>query len=144
MLATIGERIVGGMTRIWFLGLSSLIAFAVASFALGFPEALLVGKGVAPNPATVVWVREVGVMILASGVTTLLSRRAPDSLALRAVLIGNAVVHFGLLPIELLAFGHGVITEVAGIAPNSLLHLVLGAGFAFYASRIREKAKAGQ
>jgi hypothetical protein len=137
LLETMCDRTVPCMTRTWFLGLSTLIAFAVASFALGFPDALLVGKGVVPSPATVVWVREVGVLILASGVTTLLSRRAPDSLALRGVLVGNAVVHFGLFPIELLAFNQGVISEFAGVAPNSLLHLVLSSGFVFYARRVR-------
>ena len=39
--------------------------------------------GVEPDAALAVWVREVGALILASSVTTLLARKAEDSLALR-------------------------------------------------------------
>lgn len=103
--------------------------------ALVFPQHLLMGKGVEPDAALVVWVREVGALILASGVTTLLARSAEDSPALKSLLVGNAVLHFGLLPIELVAFGQGVITSLAGVLPNSLLHVGLGVGFAVYAGR---------
>jgi hypothetical protein len=125
------------MTRPTFLAASSAVAIAVAIFALGFPHALLEGKGVEPNAATVVWVREVGALILASAVTIALLRKAPDSTALRAVLVGNALLHFTLFPIELAAFSQGVITELSGFLPNSVLHVVLCAGFAVHAWRVR-------
>jgi hypothetical protein len=121
------------MNRTTFLTASSIIAFAVAGFALAFPDALLVAKGVTPNAALVVWLREAGVMILASGVSVFLARRAPDSAALRALLLGNAVLHFGLFPIEILAYTQGVIPRLAGVLPNSLVHLLLGVGFVVYA-----------
>jgi hypothetical protein len=46
-------------------------------------------------------------------------------------------VHFGLLPIEIVAYRQGVITQLSGIVPNSLLHVVLAAGFATFAATIR-------
>ncbi|MFZ5890582.1 MAG: hypothetical protein ACOY0T_05885 [Myxococcota bacterium] len=124
------------MTRQLFLGLSSVVALAVAAIALFLPHGLLIGKGVEPDALRVVWVREVGALILAVGVTTLLVRKAPDSVALRGVLIGNAVVHFALLPIEIAAFIQGAITKLEGIVPNSLLHVALGTGFVLYARRV--------
>jgi hypothetical protein len=125
------------MTRQAFLTFSSVVAFGVAIFALCFPGGLLAGKGVEPERALLVWVREVGALILAAGVTTFLSRKAPDGVALRSVLIGNAVLHLGLLPIELMAFSAGIITKLSGVAPNSLLHALLAVGFVTYARRIR-------
>jgi len=125
------------MTRQTFLTLGAAVALAVAAFALILPEALLDGKGVRPNPALVVWVREVGVLILAAGITVALVRKAPDSGALRGVLIGNAVLHLGLLPIELLAYAQGVLTKLGGVVPNSALHVALAFGFAVYARRMR-------
>jgi len=130
------------MSRQRFLTFSSVVAVVVAVFALGFPGALLEGKGVVPEPALLVWVREVGALILAAGATTFFARKAADSEALRAVLIGNAVLHFCLLPIELVAFSRGVITKLGGVAPNSLLHLVLALGFALYASRVSVRTPA--
>jgi hypothetical protein len=125
------------MTRAWFLWVASAVALAVATFALCRPEALLSAKGVEPSRQLLVWVREVGALILATGVTTFLVRNAPDSVALRAVLIGNAVLHLGLLPIELVALSEAVIPKLGGVVPNSILHVVLAAGFGVHARRIR-------
>ena len=127
------------MARRSFLTFSSVVAFAVAVFALGFPRGLLAGKGVTPDAALLVWVREVGALILAAGVTTFLVRKAPDSEALRGVLIGNAVLHLALLPIELVAFSQGIISKLGGVVPNSVLHLALAVGFALHASRVQAR-----
>jgi hypothetical protein len=82
-------------------------------------------------------VREVGVLILALGVTLFLVRKHHDSPTLRAVLLGNAMVQLGLLPLELFAYREGVITLLSGIVPNSVLHVLLGTGFLLFASRMR-------
>jgi hypothetical protein len=116
--------------------LVSCVAFAVAVFALGFPDALLAAKGVQPNPELLVWVREVGALILAAGVTTFLARKSPDSVALRALFVGTALLHLGLLPIELIAYYQGVITQLGGVLPNSMLHIVLAVSFVGYARRM--------
>jgi len=122
------------LSRSTFLTLSSAVALAIGLFALLCPARLLESKGVAvPNDAAAVWVREVGVLIFALGVIMFLVRRHPDSATLRAVLFGNAVVQLGLLPIELEAFHAGVITELSGIVPNSVLHVLLAGGFLGFA-----------
>jgi len=68
-------------------------------------------------------------------VMLLLVRDHPDSPTLRAILWSNAIVHAGLLPIEILAWRRGVISRLDGIVPNSALHVVFAASFAFFASR---------
>lgn len=125
------------MTRPVFLLVVSCVAVAVAVFALGFPDALLAGKGVQSSPELLVWVREVGVLILATGVTTFLARKAPDSVALRALFVGNAVLHLGLLPIELIGHCQGVVPNLAGLVPNSILHVALAVSFVVCARRMR-------
>jgi hypothetical protein len=51
--------------------------------------------------------------------------------------MGNAVLHLGMLPIELVAFSQGLLTKLGGVVPNSVLHLVLAFGFVVYARRVR-------
>ncbi len=105
---------------------SSLVAFAVAGVALLWPGWLLASKGVEPGGPVSVWVREVGALILAFGVITFQARKSTDAVAMRAVLVGGAVLHLSLLPIELVAYWQGVITKASGVAPNSVLHVTLG------------------
>jgi hypothetical protein len=126
------------MNRQTFMVISSLVAFAVAGFALVWPGGLLASKGVELGAPVNVWVREVGALILASGVTTFQARKSTDSVALRAVLIGSAVLHFSLLPIELVAYWQGVITKASGVAPNSVLHVALGVAFLHFARSSRD------
>jgi len=116
-----------------FLTIVAGVAVCIGGFAAALPRLLLDSKGVAPNAATNVWVREVGVLLVALGVTAFLVRGQADSATLRAFLIGNVIVQLGLLPIEVLAYARGVITKLSGIVPNTVLHVVLAAGFAFYA-----------
>ena len=105
---------------------SSLVSLSVACLALAGPGWLLAGKGVEPSASTSVWVREVGALIMAFGVITFQVRRSIDPLALRAVLVGGALLHFVLLPIELVAYWQGVITKASGVVPNSVLHVIFG------------------
>jgi hypothetical protein len=128
------------MSRKIFLTLVSLIALAIGAFALFFPMLLLDSKGVAASAAAAVWVREVGVAIVAAGVAAFLLRDLPDSPALRAFLIANVLLQLGLFPIELLAYHQGVITKASGVVPNSILHLLLAFGFGTFAARIRPSA----
>lgn len=125
------------MNRKTFITLTSVVAFAVGAVAFALPSVVLASKGVAPSPAAAVWVREVGALLVALGVTAALVRGEPDSSALRAFCVGNALVHVGLFPVEILAYAQGTITRLDGIAPNSALHVSLAGGFAYYAATMR-------
>jgi hypothetical protein len=117
-----------------FVGFNAVVAVAVGLLALTAPATLLAGKGVTlPNDAAQVWVREVGVMILALGVTLWLVRSHASSPTLRALFAGAAVVHFGMLPIELMAHARGTIPALSSVVPNSILHACMAAGFAWLA-----------
>jgi len=95
------------MHRKTFLTVVGTLGLVIGLVALGFPTVLLAGKGVQPEPAPSVWVREVGILILALSAILLLIRDQPDTPAMRAVLWGNAIAHGGLLPIEIVAWHAG-------------------------------------
>jgi hypothetical protein len=124
------------MNRSTFLALAAVIAFAVGAFALFAPIALLASKGIS-SAAADVWAREVGVLLIAIAVSAFLVRNHQDSATLRAFLIGNVVVQIGLFPIEILAYREGTITLLSGIVPNSIIHLLLATGFAYYAATMQ-------
>ncbi len=130
------------MTRKLFLTVSSTIALAVGGIALLQPALLLQSKGVAVNAAANVWMQETGIALVAIGIVALLLRGQPDSPALRAFLIGATVLQLGLLSIELIAFANGVITQISGIAPNSVLHVALAFGFAYFATTMKTSTPA--
>ena len=117
------------LNRTRFLGFSAIVALGVGSGALIDPAGFLGSKGIHGNAAAEVWMREVGILLLAVGVIAWSVRSHPDSPTLRAFLWGNALLQGLLLPVEIWAYANGTITSLAGIVPNSVLHLLLGAGF---------------
>jgi hypothetical protein len=124
-------------TRVQFLTLASAIANAVGCFALAVPGALLETKGAAANPIAMIWVREVGVLLIALGITAFLVRRHEDSATLRTFFLGNALLHVGLFPIEILGVADGVLRKASGVVPNSILHVAMASAFLYFARRMR-------
>ena len=125
------------MTRKQFLSVVSFVTLAVGSLASFFPAVLLDGKGVAANQAANVWVREVGVLLIAVGVTSFLVRGDEDSPTLRSFFIGNLILQIGLFPIEVVAYLNGTITRLSGILPNSVLHVLLAIGFSYFLMKMK-------
>jgi len=115
------------MKRKTFLSIVSPVALIIGLVALFFPSILLESKGVIPGGPVKVWMSEVGILLVSAGVILFLVRKEEDSIALKAILIGNTLVQIGLL---------GVIKEVSGIIPNSILHVLLSIGFIYYLSKI--------
>lgn len=117
------------MNRTSFMTVASLVALAVGTVATAFPQVLLASKGVDLSPPVIVWVRQVGVLLLAVGGMAFGMRRHPDSPTLRVFLLGNGVHQLMLAPIEVLAFRDGTITRLSGIVPNTVLHVLLATAF---------------
>ena len=128
------------VSRYWFLTFASVVAFAVGGAALVTPQAMLATKGIVGNAAAQVWVREVGVLLLAVGTIGWCVRAHGDSATLRVLLWSNALLQLALLPIEIVAHVQGVIPALAGIVPNTVLHAVLAAGFVVHARAVRVQA----
>lgn len=119
----------GIFSRKRFLTFAAVVALGVGSFALVAPETLLASKGVAENAAASVWMREVGVVLVSIGFIAWRIRAHPDSPTMLAFLWGNTLLQALLLPVEIFAYFNGTITNLSGIVPNSVLHVLLGLGF---------------
>jgi hypothetical protein len=132
------------MSRARFLTIAAAIALAVGAFAVALPAVFLASKGVTNNPAAEVWMREVGVVLLAIGLTAFLVRNEPASPTMRAFLFGNLLLQLGLLPIEIFAYRDGVITLASGVAPNSVLNALLAGGFLYYGLTTRSSPSEGR
>lgn len=115
-----------------FLTVAAAIALIVGAIAVLFPAALLASKGTLPSAAADVWMREVGVLLVCIGVIASLVRNHADSPTLRVLMLGNLLVQLGLFATEALAYASGVITKLSGVMPNSILHLLLATGFAYF------------
>jgi hypothetical protein len=125
------------MQRKTFLTLASMLALAVGTFALLFPAVLLESKGLTSAVAGI-WVSEVGILLIATGVAAFMMRTHEDSPTLRAVFVGNLIVQVGLAPIELMAYARGVIPNPFGIVPNTIVHVLLALGFLYYLCQMKK------
>jgi hypothetical protein len=104
----------------------SAVGVLVGVLAVLRPGQFLESKGATVAPAAVLWMRQVGVLIFAQGLTAFLLRNEPLGPATRAFLTGAGVTQLGLLPLEIAGYVRGALTKLRGIVPNSVLHAVLG------------------
>ncbi len=119
-----------------FLTIAAAIALGVGTGAIVFPAALLASKGTLPSTAADLWMREVGVLLVCIGVIAGLVRSHADSPTMRAFMLGNLLVQLGLLATEVHGYANGVITQLPGVLPNSVLHVLLATGFAYFWRRV--------
>lgn len=125
------------MPRRRFLTFVACVAFAVGALAIVSPATLLTGKGANAGAVAVTMMREVGVLIVASGLLAALVRSHPASTTLRAILGANAFLQLAIFPIEIVAHVEGTFPVLAGILPNSVFHLIAAGGFVYFASACR-------
>lgn len=129
------------MNRTVFLTIVAPIAITVGLVALLFPSLLLESKGVSPDAPVKVWMTEVGILLISVGVIVFFVRKEQSSNSLKAIFIGNIMIQIGLLLIEIFAYANNTITEISGIIPNSLLHIILSFGFFYYLLKMNTELK---
>ena len=125
------------MTRATFLTFTSASAFAIGLLAIVGPGVLLEDvKHAQANPVALVMTRTVGVLLIAMAVLTFSVRHHPSSETLRSVLLANLVLQVGILPIDPIAYATGAFSTLGSFLPNTLLHIVLIAGFAYWLAKM--------
>lgn len=130
--ASSGASSLGNMTRKLLLTATGMTALAVGALALLAPAILVEEiKAATPSASANVMARTSGVLLIAVGLLDLLVRRHADSRTMRAILIVNLVLQLAILPIDPLAFAAGTFTTLGSFVPNTILHLLLAAGFAY-------------
>lgn len=121
------------MSRKTFLTIASLIALAIGALALLAPV-LLLGtlKAAVPNAAAIVMARTAGVLLLSVGLLGYLVRDHGDSPTMEAILKANLFLQLCLLPVDPFAYLNGTYATLASFVPNTVIHILLAAGFVYY------------
>jgi hypothetical protein len=127
------------MTRKLFLTIAAVAAALVGALALLAPVFLLAElKGAVPNPAALVMARTTGVLLLAVASMSFLVRDHGDSPTMEGFLRANLFLQLGLLPMDPLAYLQGAFTTIGSFAPNTVIHVLLATGFAYYLVTLRK------
>jgi hypothetical protein len=131
------------MKRKTFLTVASLIALAIGSFAFAFPGVLIgTVKMAAPSEAANVMARTVGILLITVGVLNFLVRGDEDSPTLRSILVADLVLQLGILPIDPMAYWNGVYGTAGSFVPNTMIHILLATGFAYYLVKMTRQSVA--
>jgi hypothetical protein len=122
-----------------FLAVAAVLAWLFGAALLAVPGEFYKPAGIEMTPVLATVAQAHGATLVGLGVIDWLARRA-DGAGLVAVLAGNLVVQVLSLGVVLrtMALGAG-----ANVAPGVVIHVVLGALFAFFLWRARSSATAG-
>ena len=124
------------MRRSTFLVITGIIATLFGGMMFFLPGMVAEGFGSVSTPFSTFLMREIGLIILCSGVLNFLVRNATDSMPLKAILIFNMVYHVTMIPIVLIGVTNGVFTidkSLGGLAA----HLFIGIGSLIYFMKIK-------
>lgn len=124
------------MKRQTFLTIAAVVGALFAVVMLASPSKMMENVGGQPNDTTNVVLQVVGVMLFSISVMTFLARKDGGSIALRAILIGSILMHLVSLPIDWIAFQAGTLTQLSGIIPGTIVHVILAVGFIYYLMKL--------
>ncbi len=125
------------MKRSTFLTFVAFTAGMVGTIALFFPSVLITQiKMASASDSANVMARTVGVLLLSTAVLNFSVRNSEDSPALRGILIGNLFMQLAIMPIDPLAYANGVFHTLGSFVPNTVLHVFLASGFAYYLAKM--------
>lgn len=131
------------MSRKTFLTLHALVALVIGALAILAPGHLIEEvKQAHTSPAAEVMGRTVGVLIASMGILAFSVRSHGDSPTMRSVLWANLLLQLAILPIDPLAYYDGTFHTLGSFVPNTIVHLVLAAGFVFYLRKAPSTARA--
>ena len=128
------------MKRSIFLIITAIISALFGGMMFFLPDVVAEGFGSAPTPFSTFLMRELGLIILCSGVLNFLVRNNDsDSMALKAIFVFNIAYHVTMIPIVLFAVSQDIFTidkSVGGLAA----HFFIGIGSLYYLLKIKTSA----
>lgn len=123
------------MSRKLFLIIAGVMAVIFGLGMLASPQQMLTNMARDAREGELV-LQWMGVVLLSVGVMNILSRNDPGSPALRAVMLGNILLHvlgFGIdVYHHLLGF-----VQASGVVMGAVVHGVLTTGFAYYLAKMK-------
>lgn len=133
------------MQRKTFFTIVAFVASSIGCAALLIPAPFLSEvKAAAPSETANVMARTVGILLVFVGLLNFLVRDHEDCPTLRAVCIANLFLQIGIMPIDPLAYFNGVYKSLGAFVPNTVLHLLLASGFAFFLTRMGRSSRYAQ
>jgi hypothetical protein len=118
------------MTRSRFLLVAGILALFFGASMIAAPQQMLTNMAVDAKEARMV-LQWMGVTLLAIGCINIFSRNDAGSPALRAVLIGNLVLHVLGFGIDVYHHFLGFV-QASGVIMGGIVHGLIGAGSAYY------------
>jgi hypothetical protein len=124
----------------WFLALSAVLAWLFAAMLLFNARKFEAPIGIDVTDKVATIAQAQGAILLGLGVINWMARSIADDGALTAILAGNLVVQLASLGVAARALVLGIFPMSA--APAVVIHVLLGAGFAFYLMRVHMPRRA--
>jgi hypothetical protein len=126
------------MSRKTFLTISALIGLIFGVYMLVAPSKMMEGMGVGEDRVANVVLEAMSITLIAVSAIIFFARNDEGSPALRAILIGGIIMHFGDMPVDWIAYSNGTFTKLSGIMPGTIVHIILGIGFIYYLMKLRQ------
>jgi hypothetical protein len=120
------------MSRQTFMAAAAVVAALFSAVMVFAPDKMMEGMGTTLQDTTKIALQAVAAMLFAIAVMTFLARKDEGSVALRAVMIGNIVLHIIATPIDWIAYSQGIFPQISGFLPGTVVHVIFGAGFVYY------------
>jgi hypothetical protein len=127
------------MKRRTFLTIAAAVGALFAVYMIASPAKMMEGMGCQPSETTNVVLQVMSVMLFSIAVMTFLARKDEGSIALRAILIGSIVMHIASLPIDWIAYQRGIFTNISGLIPGTIIHIVFAIGFILTLKNLSKK-----
>lgn len=119
------------MKRPQFLLLAGVLACLFSLMMMLAPDRMLANvSNIPPGGASNV-TRWLGANLFAVGVINILARNDSGSEALRAIMVGNIVLHLAAMAFDIMDFTNGIV-KTSGVAMGAVVHIGLVLGFLYY------------
>jgi hypothetical protein len=115
-----------------FLLISALVAWIFSIGMMLMPSGFTSGiSTVPPTPTVNAWAQFLGTNLFAIGFINFFSSRSPWSGAVRAIMLGNIVLHILAIAADVNAYMNNII-NLQGIMQSTVVHLVFIVGFCYF------------
>lgn len=126
------------MQRRHFLLIAGILACCFGLTMLGAPDQMIGNMTTSTNEGATRVLQWMGVVLFSIGVINIAARNDPGSLALRAVMLGNIVLHVLGFAIDLYQYRLGFV-RASGVAMGAVVHGLLTLGFVYYMQRLSSR-----
>ena len=129
------------MKRQTFLIIAATVGTVFSLYMFLAPAKMMEGMGIQSNDSINAILQVMCVMLFSISVITFLARKDEGSIALRAIIIGSIFMHIASIPIDWIAFQRGVFTQISGLIPGTIVHIILAIGFILCLKNLKQVAK---